>query len=192
MRHHILVNAGYSLATVAQRGRPGQLLGMVVLLFAVLGTATAGWAQTSYDVLTTFSASDGYQPHGELTVGADGKLYGAATSGGAYNRGTIFRVDEFGLATTLYSFGATGDGQNPYGGLEIGPDGAFYGTTYYGGAHGRGTIFKITPSGTYTLLRSLGVPNFNCTGCYDGYHTYDGLELGTDGKLYGVTIYGGH
>src|SRR5687768_16605185 len=165
----------------------------LAMALALCGTASSSWAQTSYSVLSTFTATDGYTPWGELTVGPDGFLYGTTINGGAHNFGTIFRVDQFGLATTLHSFGdVANDGRNPYGGLEIGPDGAFYGTTYNGGAHLRGSIFKITATGTYTLLRSLGAFDSSC-GCYpDGYNPYDGLELGTDGLLYGVAQHGGN
>src|SRR5687767_3018677 len=80
-------------------------LRILAVALALFGTASSGWAQTSYSVLTQFDSSDGYHPYSELTVGPDGKLYGTAYQGGAHNRGTIFRVDEFGLAVTLHSFG---------------------------------------------------------------------------------------
>jgi uncharacterized repeat protein (TIGR03803 family) len=62
-----------------------------------------------------------------------------------------------------------------------------YGTTDGGGAHGGGTIFKITTAGTLTTLYSF------CTesGCADGENPEAGLVLATDGNLYGVTFAGG-
>lgn len=50
-----------------------------------------------------------------------------------------------GLETVLYSFGSSGDKQGPQGGVIEGSDGNFYGTTYSGGAHSEGTVFKIVP-----------------------------------------------
>ena len=44
----------------------------------------------------------------------------------------------------LHSFDST-DGANSYAGLVQGADGNFYGSTFYGGAYGYGTIFKMTP-----------------------------------------------
>jgi uncharacterized repeat protein (TIGR03803 family) len=55
--------------------------------------------------------------------------------------------------TTLHSFDYT-DGQAPYG-LVQATNGYFYGTTYSGGANDDGTVFKITPTGTLTMLHSF-------------------------------------
>jgi len=49
-----------------------------------------------------------------------------------------------GALTMLHSFDST-DGANSYAGLVQGADGNFYGSTFYGGAYGYGTIFKMTP-----------------------------------------------
>jgi uncharacterized repeat protein (TIGR03803 family) len=101
--------------------------------------------------------------------------------------------------TALHAFGAPPDGANPTAGLVQGTDGNFYGTTYGGGANtsycadtgynGCGTVFKISPSGTLTVLYSF------CTHtngyCTDGDDPNAGLVLGTDGDFYGTTAYGG-
>jgi uncharacterized repeat protein (TIGR03803 family) len=58
-----------------------------------------------------------------------------------------------------------------------------YGTTVGGGAHARGTVFKITPSGTLTTLYSF----CSQSGCTDGGHPLAGLVQATDGNLYGTT-----
>lgn len=47
---------------------------------------------------------------------------------------------------TLYSFQGTLDGGQPMGGVVIGKDGALYGTTYFGGASGDGTVFELIPA----------------------------------------------
>src|SRR5580698_8339420 len=57
--------------------------------------------------------------------------------------------------TVLYRFkGGSGDGENPYAGL-LNVNGTLYGTTVSGGANGDGTVFKITTSGTETVLYSF-------------------------------------
>jgi len=92
--------------------------------------------------------------------------------------------------TTLVSFAGT-NGANPSSSLVQGNDGNFYGTTLFGGANGDacnnssgcGTVFKLTPSGTFTTLYEFcSQPN-----CADGYFPSAALIQGTDGNLYGTT-----
>jgi uncharacterized repeat protein (TIGR03803 family) len=52
------------------------------------------------------------------------------------------------VLTTLYSFCAQSgclDGEKPYAGLIQATDGSFYGTTFYGGVFGIGTVFRFSP-----------------------------------------------
>lgn len=96
------------------------------------------------------------------------------------------------LFFTLASFDYT-DGAYPYAGLMQADDGTFYGTTQGGGgtgcgASGCGTVFKITPQGTLTLLYSFCLGGYPCP---DGYGPSAGLVQGTGGNLYGTTAYGG-
>src|SRR3989442_9196271 len=58
--------------------------------------------------------------------------------------------------TTLYSFTGS-DGARPYAGLIADASGNLYGTTSSGGANGYGTVFKVTPTGTETLLYSFTI-----------------------------------
>jgi uncharacterized repeat protein (TIGR03803 family) len=128
---------------------------------------------------------DGANPYDGLVQGSDGSFYGTASSGGAFNGGTVFRVTPEGSLTTLYSFCAQSDcadGMNPEGGLVEGQDGNFYGTTY--GEPGIfGTVFKITPTGALTTLHT-----FNGD---DGNSPTAGLVQATDGNFYGTTAFNG-
>jgi uncharacterized repeat protein (TIGR03803 family) len=136
-------------------------------------------------VLYSFgSGTDGANPRGSLVLGSDGNFYGMTYAGGANGGGTVFNITPNGTETVLWSFGSNSDGYFPYGSLVQGTDGNFYGMTYAGGANGGGTVFKITPSGTETVLWSFGGGN-------DGYVPYGSLVQGTDGNFYGTTQQGG-
>jgi uncharacterized repeat protein (TIGR03803 family) len=80
--------------------------------------------------------------------------------------------------TSLFSFDGT-DGSYPYAELVQATDGNQYGTTYAGGANGVGTLFKITPGGTLSILNSV-----------DG-SPVGGLVQATNGDFYGTTDHGG-
>ena len=88
--------------------------------------------------------------------------------------------------STLYSFCPQQycpDGEYPLGRLVQATDGNFYGTTFNGG-QGPGTVYKLTSSGTLTVLHSF-------TAYSDGAEPYAGLIQATDGNFYGVTTIGG-
>jgi len=87
--------------------------------------------------------------------------------------------------TVLYSFGSyPSDGFEPEVGLVEGSDGNFYGTTGYGGTGSLGTVFRISPSGPYTILYSF-------VGPLTGPEFPNGLVQGSDGNFYGTTEEGG-
>ena len=158
------------------------------------------------------NGGDATSPVGALVQGTDGDFFGTAFAGGAgtycgtnygsgNGRGAIFKVTSSGKLTTLYNFCSQPnctDGANPEGGLILGSDGNFYGTTSDGGAnspsacdglyyYGCGTVFKITPKGVLTTLYSFcGQAN-----CADGYSPYAALVQSTDGSFYGTTYDGG-
>jgi uncharacterized repeat protein (TIGR03803 family) len=71
------------------------------------------------------------------------------------------------------------DGGHSQSDLIQATDGNFYGMAYSGGTNFSGTIFKITSTGTFTLLRSLTST--------DGINPYGSLLQGTDGNFYGMT-----
>ncbi len=151
------------------------------------GTAYKITPSGTFASLHSFDGTDGRFPFGTLIQGSDGNLYGTTNAGGANGAGTVFKMDTSGAVTTLHSFAGT-DGSQPYGGLTQGSDGALYGTTTIGGEghsvySGHGTVFKITPSGTFTSLHSFDRS--------DGALPHGELTLGTDGNLYGTTSQGG-
>jgi uncharacterized repeat protein (TIGR03803 family) len=138
-----------------------------------------------FRVLHNFSGSpDGANPNGTLIRDASGNFYGVTNSGGAYNYGTIFKIDSHDSETVLYSFKGKRNGSQPQG-IVRDAAGNFYGTTQLGGKSGLGTIFKLTPSGHFTVLHSFaGSPS-------DGAYPQAGPFLDAAGNLYGVTVNGG-
>jgi uncharacterized repeat protein (TIGR03803 family) len=135
--------------------------------------------------LVSFATTNGGVPEAGLVLGQDGNFYGTTSWGGptgAGNHGTVFRVSPAGLLTTLVAF--TGpNGAAPYGGLVLGNDGSFYGTTSGGGSGGNGTVFRMSPDGVLTTLVSFSGPN--------GASPHGDLAFGPDGNLYGLTTEGG-
>ena len=94
--------------------------------------------------------------------------------------------------TVLYNFCAHGgdkcsDGSAPIGALIFDQAGNLYGTTSFGGAHGRGVAFKVTPKGEETVLYSFCTLN----DCADGSFPQPGLIFDQQGNLYGTTLEGG-
>ena len=121
----------------------------------------------------------------KLVLGKDGNFYGTAL-GGAHNRGAIFKLTPEGVESILHSFDpSTGDGGEPAGGLMLGNDGNFYGTTIAGGTNDAGTVFKMTPEGTESVVYSFkGYPS-------DAAWSASGLYQARDGNFYGTSEFGG-
>ncbi|MGO9075485.1 MAG: choice-of-anchor tandem repeat GloVer-containing protein [Terriglobales bacterium] len=98
----------------------------------------------------------------------------------------MFELSSTGVETVLYSFNKqSGDGYLPYSGVVFGKKGTLYGTTFYGGVHGQGTVFELSPTGVEQLLYSFGGRSS------DGINPYGSVVFDKKGNLYGSTIAGG-
>lgn len=145
----------------------------------------------SETVLYSFGAKkhDGEEPLAGLLMDREGNLYGTTAFGGENDAGAVFRVTPAGLEKVLYSFCSVAgcvDGNTPYSTLIMDKEGNLYGTTNAGGANRLGTVFKLTPGGTETVLHSFA------GGRTDGSNPYAGLVMDPKGNLYGVTSAGGN
>jgi uncharacterized repeat protein (TIGR03803 family) len=121
-----------------------------------------------------------------------GNLYGTTPYGGANAFGTVFKIDTAGTETILHSFGSReNDGLVPLSGLVMDSSGNLFGTTANGGTNhiaaplGNGTVFKISTTGTETILYSFG------SSASDGLAPRAGLTVDSAGNLYGTTTNGG-
>jgi uncharacterized repeat protein (TIGR03803 family) len=133
--------------------------------------------------LVNFNGANGASPEGGTwTQGRDGKLYGTTMGGGSLGGGTFLRFNPATQNITVYhSFGGSGDGAEPNGGVTLGSDNNFYGTTEVGGCcNPGGVLYKITVNGTYTILHIF-------TGGSDGGCPSGPPIEATDGNFYGAT-----
>ena len=111
--------------------------------------------------------------------------------------GVIYRFDlkshQYTVLHTFSALDANGnneDGATPGVALTRGPDDVFYGMASYGGTNGNGTIFKITPSGEFTVLHTFSALDANAHN-EDGANPMRTMVIGNDGNLYGTTRHGG-
>ena len=123
-----------------------------------------------------------------LTQSTDGNFYGTSVTGGPFSSacntnlfgcGLLFKLTPSGAFTVLYTFTGSTAFHNatpiyPYGALTQATDGNFYGTTSEGPA-----VFKMTPSGSVTVVTFLGGGS------------YGRLVQAGDGNFYGTTAAGG-
>ena len=141
------------------------------------------------------SDGSGPQNQGALVMDASGDLYGTTTGGGFlgcnvngfYGCGAVFKLTGTSSETLLYRFCSQTncvDGQNPIAGLVTDSTGNLYGTTFYGGTYGYGTVFKLNPAtGQETMLYSF-------IGGSDGEGPVGSLIM-INGNLYGTALHGG-
>lgn len=135
-------------------------------------------------VLWSFgNGPDGSNSRSALIQGSDGNFYGTTTGGGGFGGGTVFKITPSGVESVLWSFGGNADGRYPQAGVVQGRDGNLYGTTSLGGPEDRGIVFKLSLSGTETVLF-----NFDYT---NGTLPESGLIQATDGMFYGTASGGG-
>jgi uncharacterized repeat protein (TIGR03803 family) len=90
--------------------------------------------------------------------------------------------------SVLYSFTGGADGGSPWAALVFDAAGNLYGTTWVGGADGKGAVFKLTPNPDGTWTESV---LYSFTGGADGAYPAAGVIFDAAGNLYGTTGGGG-
>ncbi len=180
---HVFVVPGEGeYASSLVQGADGSFYGTTVVggtnnTGTVFKAAPDGTFTSLYSFPQLFPLGD--SPGNGVIQGSDGNFYGTTKDGGSFNLGTIFKLDTNGVLTSLHSF--TGGFGGAYGtsGLVQGNDGSFYGSTPFGGTNGGGTLYKITPNGTFTTLCSFP------SGGNSGNSSSTLVQAG-DGNFYGT------
>jgi uncharacterized repeat protein (TIGR03803 family) len=143
----------------------------------------------------------GANPARGLIRDAAGNLYGTTQNGGNISGcsnnesfepvitgtpgcGVIFKLDPAGRETPIYVLGPSPDGSDPRATVIHDAAGNFYGTTFFGGLYGYGTVFKLDRTGHETVL-------YNFTNQQDGSNPWGGLVQDEKGNLYGTANHGG-
>ncbi len=126
--------------------------------------------------------TEGCLPAAALIQARDGNFYGTAEySLAPAVVGSIFRMTANRSFENLHFLDCAVEGCAPRAGLVQARDENFYGTAYFGGVTGLGTVFKIQAGGALTTLHS-----FEC-GFDDGCFPRGGLVQARNGDLYGTT-----
>ena len=187
--------------------QPGRLMRaayrMTLLVVGLTALSLSAGAQT-FRVLHYFNEL-AYAPTDGLSADSAGNLYGITTGTIGGNMGTVFRLTPHGsswIYSPIYSFQGGADGADPFAAPIQGPDGALYGTTYYGGdttycqPFTCGTVYKLMPPAT--TCHSTSCPwsdkviyAFASQTTPDGVNPESRVSFDVNGNLYGSTYNGG-
>jgi len=151
------------------------------------------WKQT---VIHAFTGGDdgAVGSLGALLLDATGSLYGVTELGGSYGAGVAFRISRSGDTwnyTTVYAFQGLPDAGFPYGGLTADSHGRLYGTTYFDGADGLGSVFQISAGPTVRAVWKESVL-YSFQGDTDASFPTSTLVFDAAGNLYGTSSTGGN
>jgi uncharacterized repeat protein (TIGR03803 family) len=150
-----------------------------------------GWTQK---VIHTFTGgNDGSTGSlGSLMFDSAGNLYGVAELGGAHQAGTAFKMTPSSGGkwkfTTIYAFPGMPKAGSPYGGLISDTSGNLYGTTYYGGKNGAGSVYELVNSGNGHYA---GKVLYSFQTAKDVNSPLSTLTFDASGNLYGTATQGG-
>jgi uncharacterized repeat protein (TIGR03803 family) len=174
------------------------ILAVVTAVVLITLTPAHQVSAQTYSVLHQFqsgTSTDGACPAASLVLGPDGYFYGTTQLGGTTatgvdpGDGTAFKMSASGSITILHNFGdgsVTNDGIYPSASLTLGSDGNFYGTTLDSSDGNAGDVFKMTPSGTVSILYEFADMGLN------GKNPASQLVVGANGSFYGTTLAGGN
>jgi uncharacterized repeat protein (TIGR03803 family) len=159
-------------------------------IYKIRPTSHGTWI---FSVIHAFTGGpDGATGSAGRMILRNGHLYGAVTAGGNYGSGIVFEVNPHGVGErdlkVLYSFRGQPDGSFPYGALLFDGSGNVYGTTYYGGANGIGSVYKLSPQPVGEWTEEV---IYSFQEGADGNSPISNLVFDNAGNLFGTTSEGG-
>jgi uncharacterized repeat protein (TIGR03803 family) len=166
------MDANGNLFGVTQNG--GSLHGGVA--YELSPRAGGTW---TYQVIHNFIQGESVETG--VILDASGNVYGG-------NNSSVYKLSPNGDGTwtesTAFSFGSASDEVFPLGDLVFDSAGNIFGTTGFGGSHGQGTVFELSPTtgGAWTLFTL-----YNFAGAGDGSFPGGGVTLDAAGNIYGTT-----
>lgn len=170
----------------------GKLYGMCIEIYRRGGVIFSFNISTlGYSVVHVFDGTsevypNGGRPTGNLVQASDGMFYGMTPVGGSSGNGIIFSLDPSSFVYTKIQEFSYNSGSKPVGSLQIALDGKLYGLTSSGGNSFAGTIFSFDPlSSSFSKLKDFGENG-------SGSNISAKLIQAIDGKLYGLSTYGGN
>jgi uncharacterized repeat protein (TIGR03803 family) len=102
----------------------------------------------------SFTGSNGAIAGSDLIAAGNGLFYGTTIEGGSNNQGAIYAFDSLSGKISLKASFTGSNGAKPFTALTAAGDGIFYGTTAYGGAIDRGTIYAFDAN-TYVSTTTI-------------------------------------
>ena len=181
---------GPAAARSCRTGSTGtfSLVRTACLIFVFCAAAAIASPAQTFTIRASFDGTNGANPYTGLVQGTNGNFYGTTFEGGTNGEGTAFEITPAGALTTLYNFCAQPkcyDGAGPSG-LILASNGNLYGITSSTEVINLGTVFEITPEGTFTTIYHF-CPQY---GCDDGMYPSSLLQA-SNGNFYGTTSHGG-
>jgi len=145
-------------------------------------------AAGTFTTVVDFNVSEIVAPMSRLAVDAAGNLYGTGFTAVRNNCGLVYELEASHnyAPAVLYAFNANAsDGCEPFGRVVLDVQGNIFGTTYYGGANGNGTVYELTPGIGWleTILHNFEIS--------DGSGPQSGLITDGANDWFGTTSSGG-
>ncbi len=161
-------------------------------VFSLAPPVSRGGVWTLTTIFELSQTNSWYEPVGGLAIDRDGNLFGTTQGGGSQGGGVAFSLTpplsggSSWADNLLYTFADSSVGWGPTSSLVFGLGGAIYGTDIE-----RSAVFTLVPPAASGGSWSAYPLHVFGSSPDDGSNPGEGLVVGKDGTLYGVTRHGG-